>query len=135
MELENSMMISASGLRAQSIRMRVIAENIANQDSIATSPGDMPYRRKIVNFKNVMDRALGVARIEVDKISYDRSDFGKRYDPGHPAADSNGYITTSNVTGLIEAMDMRQAQRSYEANLNAIEASRNMMLRTVELLR
>ena len=135
MELAKSMMVSASGLRAQSMRMRVIAENIANQDSVASSPGEMPYRRKLVSFKNVLDRATGVTKVQVAKVQYDQGEFGKKYDPGHPAADGDGYITTSNVTGLIEAMDMRQAQRSYEANLNAIEASRNMMLRTVELLR
>lgn len=135
MDLQDSMMISAAGLRAQSIRMRVIAENIANQDSISSGPGDMPYRRKIVNFKNMMDRALGVETVQVDKVTFDRSDFGQRYDPGHPAADASGYITTSNVNGMIEAMDMRQAQRTYEANLNAIETSKNMLLRTIEILK
>ncbi len=134
MDLKDSMMISAAGLRAQSIRMRVIAENIANQDSIASGPGDTPYRRKIVNFRNQVDRALGVETVQVDKVTFDRSDFGRRYDPGHPAADASGYITTSNVTGMIEAMDMRQAQRSYEANLNAIETSRNMLLSTIKIL-
>ncbi|MCH8862706.1 MAG: flagellar basal body rod protein FlgC [Proteobacteria bacterium] len=135
MDLQDSMMISAAGLRAQSIRMRVIAENIANQDSISSGTGDMPYRRKIVNFKTMMDRALGVETIQVDKVTFDRSDFGQRYDPGHPAADASGYITTSNVNGMIEAMDMRQAQRTYEANLNAIETSKNMLLRTIEILK
>ena len=135
MDLQDSMMISAAGLRAQSIRMRVIAENIANQDSIANGPGDTPYRRKIVNFKNVIDRELGVETVQVDKVSFDQSDFGRKYDPGHPAADATGYITTSNVTGMIEAMDMRQAQRTYEANLNAIETSKNMLLRTIEILK
>ena len=135
MDLQDSMMISAAGLRAQSIRMRVSAENIANQDSISSGTGDMPYRRKIVNFKTMMDRALGVETIQVDKVTFDRSDFGQRYDPGHPAADASGYITTSNVNGMIEAMDMRQAQRTYEANLNAIETSKNMLLRTIEILK
>lgn len=135
MDLQDSMMISAAGLRAQSIRMRVIAENIANQDSIANGPGDTPYRRKIVNFKNELDRELGVETVQVDKVSFDQSDFGRKYDPGHPAADATGYITTSNVTGIIEAMDMRQAQRTYEANLNAIETSKNMLLRTIEILK
>lgn len=135
MDLQDSMMISAAGLRAQSIRMRVIAENIANQDSISSGPGDSPYRRKIVNFKNQMDRALGVETVRANKVTFDQSDFGRRYDPGHPAADATGYITTSNVNGMIEAMDMRQAQRTYEANLNAIETSKNMMLRTIEILK
>lgn len=135
MDLQDSMMISAAGLRAQSIRMRVIAENIANQDSIASGSGDEPYRRKIVNFKNQMDRALGIDTVKAHKVTFDKSDFGQRYDPGHPAADGKGYITTSNVSGMIEAMDMRQAQRTYEANLNAIETSKNMMLRTIEILK
>lgn len=135
MELENSMLISASGLRAQSIRMRVIAENIANQDSIATGAGDQPYRRKVVNFKNILNEEIGLPTVAVNRVTFDRSDFGKKYEPGHPSADADGYLTTTNVRGLVEAMDMRQAQRSYEANLNAIETSRNMLLRTIELLR
>lgn len=135
MDLQDSMMVSAAGLRAQSIRMRVIAENIANQDSIASGPGGTPYRRKIINFKNMVDRETGLSTVQADKITFDQSAFGQKYDPGHPAANANGYITTSNVQGMIEAMDMRQAQRTYEANLNAIEASKNMMLRTVEILK
>lgn len=135
MDLQDSMMVSAAGLRAQSIRMRVIAENIANQDSIAGGPGGTPYRRKIINFKNMLDRETGLSTVQADKITFDQSAFGQKYDPGHPAANANGYITTSNVQGMIEAMDMRQAQRTYEANLNAIEASKNMMLRTVEILK
>lgn len=135
MDFQDSMMVSAAGLRAQSIRMRVIAENIANQDSIANGPGDTPYRRKIINFKNQLDREIGIETVQVDKVSFDQSDFGQRYDPGHPAANANGYITTSNVKAMIEAMDMRQAQRTYEANLNAIEASKKMLLKTVEILK
>lgn len=135
MDLQQSMMISAAGLRAQSVRMRVIAENIANQDSIATGPGDQPYARKILTFRNELDRATGITTVVAGRIELDRSSFDTRYEPGHPAADDKGYVTTTNVNGIIEMMDMQQAQRSYQANLNAIEASRNMLMQTVEILR
>jgi flagellar basal-body rod protein FlgC len=135
MDLEKSMMISAAGLRAQSTRMRIISENLANQESIAASPEEDPYRRKIVSFKNVMDNELGIRKIVIDKIIHDQAEFGSKYDPGHPAADDTGYVKTSNVRGMIESIDLQQAQRSYQANLNAIEASRNMLMQTLELLR
>ena len=135
MDLQDSLIISASGLRAQSVRMRVIAENIANSDSVAPAPGQDPYRRKIVTFKTVLEREIGVETVKADKITFDQSDFGKKYDPGHPAADANGYIATSNVSGLVESMDMRQAQRSYQSNLNAMETAKTMAMRTLELLR
>ncbi len=135
MDLEKSMMISAAGLRAQSTRMRIISENLANSQSVASSPDQDPYRRKMVSFKNVMDNELGVRRIVIDKIIHDRSEFGTKYDPGHPAADETGYVKTSNVNGMIETIDLQQAQRSYQANLNAVEASRNMLMSTLELLR
>ena len=135
MELQKSMMISAAALKAQTLRMRVIAENLANQGSEAASPGEDPYRRKLVTFKNVLDRELGIEKVVVEKVSFDRSEFGSRYDPGHPAADANGYVRTTNVEGMIEAMDMTQAQRTYQANLNAIDAVKAMAVRTLELLR
>ncbi|UTW56816.1 flagellar basal body rod protein FlgC [Kordiimonas sp. SCSIO 12610] len=135
MDLQKAMMTSASGLRAQSIRMRVISENIANSDSVATGPGADPYRRKLVTFKSELDRELGVETVEANDIQFDRSDFGQRYDPGNPAADAAGYIKTTNVNGLIEAMDMQQAQRTYQSNLNALEGSRRMATLTLELLR
>lgn len=129
------MLISASGMRAQSARMRVISENIANQDSVATTPGGAPYQRKIINFTNELNRELGVYEVKASKLSYDKKPFGKDYDPGNPAADKEGYVLKSNVNGLIEMMDMRQAQRSYQSNLNAIESSRKMASMTLELLR
>lgn len=135
MDLEQSMMISAAGLRAQSVRMRIISENLANQDSTATRPGEAPYRRKLVTFQSVLDREMGLQTVGAGRITTDKTPFGRKYEPGHPAADANGYVLTTNVEPLIELMDMRQAERSYEANLNAIEASRNMMARTVEILR
>jgi len=135
MDLKQSMMISAAGLRAQSVRMRIISENLANQDSTATRPGEAPYSRKLVTFRSMMDRELGIETVKPGRVTTDKTPFGRKYEPGHPAADANGYVLTTNVEPLIELMDMRQAERSYEANLNAIEASRNMMARTVEILR
>ena len=135
MDFQQSLMISAAGLRAQSVRMRIIAENMANQSSIADSENQDPYRRKTISFKNVLDRELGVNTVKVERIGFDKSDFGQKYDPGHPAANEDGYVRTTNVNGIVETMDLRQAQRSYESNLNAIEAAKNMMARTVELLR
>jgi flagellar basal-body rod protein FlgC len=135
MDLEKAMMISASGLKVQSTRMRVIAENMANADSIANTPGADPYRRKTVTFKNVLDRELGVHKVTVDKVNVDRSALDKEYDPTHPGADSEGYVKQSNVSTLIEAMDMREAQRTYEGNLSVVESSRSMMMSTIDLLR
>ena len=135
MDLQNAMMASAAGLRAQSVRMRVISENIANQNSVASEPGADPYRRKIVTFQSELDRANGVELVRADGIDYDEKEFGKKYDPGNPAADPSGYIKTSNVNGMIEMMDMRQAQRTYQSNLNALEATRRMATMTLDLLR
>lgn len=135
MDLMKSIMISAAGIRAQSFRMRIISENIANADSVASEPGKDPYRRKVVSFQNELNRELGVPMVTIDKVSRDSSDFGRRYDPGNPAADATGYVKLPNVNGLIEIMDMKQALRSYEANLNSIEASKQMIMRTIELLR
>lgn len=135
MDLAKAMMISAAGMKAQSVRMRVIAENLANASSSATAPGVDPYRRKVVTFVNALDSELGITRVKVSKVTFDKSDFGLRFEPGHPAADKNGYIKTPNVNGLVEATDMKQSERSYEANLNAIEVSKNMMMRTLDLLR
>ncbi len=135
MDLEKTLYVSASGLNAQSHRMRVIAENLANANSVARSPDQDPYRRKVITFKNVLDRELGINKVEVDRITRDRSEFGLSYQPGHPAADRFGYVRTPNVKSLIEVNDMREAQRSYEANLRVIEATKRMLRNTVELLR
>lgn len=133
--LQQSMLISASGLKAQTTRMRIIAENLANSNSVASTPDQDPYRRKLVTFDNVLDRELGIEQVKVDKVEFDKSDFGKRYDPGHPGANAQGYVSTTNVRSMIEAMDMTQARRTYQANLNAIEAVKSMSIRTLSLLR
>lgn len=135
MDLRKAMIASAAGLRAQSVRMRVISENIANQNSVASSPNDDPYRRKIVTFQTELDKVNGVEIVKPGKIDFDQKEFGKKYEPGNPAADDAGYVKQSNVNGLIEAMDMQQAQRTYQSNLNALEASRRMATLTMELLR
>src|SRR5580765_441647 len=129
------MAIAASGLRAQSGRMRVIAENIANAESTAQRPGANPYRRKIPTFRSEMDRTLGASTVGLGKVRQDPSEFRTKYEPGHPAADANGYVKYPNVNSLLEMTDMREAQRSYEANLNVIGATRRMIQRTIDLLR
>jgi len=135
MDLSKAMMISAAGMKVQNVRMRIIAENLANQDSVASAAGEDPYRRKSLTFTNTLDREMGVEKVEVKKVLYDQSEFGMRYDPGHPAADDIGYVKTTNVNGLVELMDMKQAQRTYESNLNAMDVSKNIIMRTVDLLR
>lgn len=135
MELFDSMYISASGMKAQGERLRVIAENLANVDSVGESPGTDPYRRKTITFKSQLDREMGVDLVKVSKIGNDQSDFKRKYDPGNPAADEGGYVKLPNVNGLVEMTDMREAQRSYEANLKVIETSRNMLSRTIDVLR
>jgi flagellar basal-body rod protein FlgC len=130
-----SLKIAATGLHAQSARMRVIAENIANADSAAKSPGDDPYRRRIPTFQAVMDAEVGGKVVQIGRLAFDTSEFESRYEPGHPAADEHGYVRYPNVNPLIEAMDMREAQRTYEANLNAFEVSKKMIQRTIDLLR
>jgi len=131
----NTIMIAASGMRAQSQRIQLIAQNLANAESSATAPGQEPYRRQIPTFANELDRELGVNRVSMGEVIRDQSEFGRRYDPSHPAADTDGYIQTPNVNSLLEMMDMRQAQRSYEANLNMISTARSMMMRTLDLLK
>ncbi len=135
MDFLKSMSIAASGLRSQAGRMRVIAENIANADSTAKSPGADPYRRKIATFRSEVDRALDANVVGLGKVRADASDFRIKYEPGHPAADPNGYVKYPNVNPLLEMTDMREAQRSYEANLNVIGATRRMIQRTLDLLK
>ena len=135
MDFLKSMAIAASGLRAQVGRMRVISENIANADSTAQRPGADPYRRKIPTFRSEIDRALEANTIAMGRVRSDPSAFRVKYEPGHPAADTNGYVKYPNVNSIVEMTDMREAQRSYEANLNVIGATRRMIQRTIDLLR
>jgi flagellar basal-body rod protein FlgC len=127
--------IAASGMRAQGARLRVVAENIANAESMADAPGGQPYRRRVVTFDSALDKAIGATTVKVGDVVPDRSVFPKQFDPSHPAADADGYVQTPNVNPLIEMADMREAQRSYEANLNTIRAARTMLQDTIEVLR
>jgi flagellar basal-body rod protein FlgC len=135
MEFNQSLRIAASGLRAQSGRMRIIAENVANADSTARAPGEDPYRRKVPTFTSKFDKELNASTVGLGKVERDKSDFKTRYEPGHPAAEANGYVKMPNVEPLIESVDMRAAQRSYEANLNIVTATRRMILKTLEILK
>lgn len=135
MQADDILHIAAAGLRAQSARMRVIAENLANASSTAATPGGDPYRRQIPVFEAELDRAAGLERVRMTRVAPDLADFELRYEPGHPAADAQGYVKYPNVKALVELMDMRAAQRAYEANLNIIENARAMMTRTLDILR
>lgn len=135
MDFNTSIGIAATGLHAQSARMRVIAENIANADSTASTPGGEPYRRRVPTFETVMNQELGGRVVTMGKVAFDQSDFNNRYEPGHPGADANGYVQYPNVNTLIETMDMREAQRSYEANLNVVSVTRQMLGQTLDILR
>ena len=135
MDMGKALDISASGMEAQSIRLRVIAENLANQDTTGSSPNKEPYRRKTIVFGNELDRASGLDLVKVRKVGRDRSELPLRYDPFHPAADASGYVKTPNVNSFVEVMDMREAQRSYNANLTMLQTTRSMLVRTIEMLK
>lgn len=127
--------IAAAGMKAQSKRIRVLSENLANVDTLSNQPGGDPYRRKLVHFRNEMDREMGALKPVVRRLEHDMSAFNRRYDPGHPAADEQGYVLTPNINPLVELMDLREAQRSYEANMNVIQISKSLMSKTRDLLR
>jgi len=135
MELAKTLKISAAAMRAQGVRMKTIAENLANSESLSQVPGGDPYRRKVVSFSSFLDRKLNTELVGVSSIDPDQSDFRKRFDAGHPAADKDGYVRLPNVNSLIEMMDMREAQRSYRANLSIIKVAKGMISRTIDLLR
>lgn len=135
MDFLKSLAIAASGLRAQSGRMRVIAENVANADTTPTRPGEQPYRRKVVTFQQKLDNELGVNTVQLGQIKRDRSEFRSRFEPGNPMADARGFVQKPNVDSMTETLDLREAQRSYEANLNVISTTRRMLARTLEILR
>ena len=122
-------------MEAQTIRLRVIAENLANQDTTGSTPGADPYRRKTVTFENRLDRRLGSEAVRVSQIGRDAAEFPQRYDPSNPAASADGYVKLPNVSSIVEVMDMREAERSYSANLAVMQASRSMLTRTIDLLK
>lgn len=127
--------ISASGLEAQSTRLRIVSENLANARSTGDTAGADPYRRKTVSFASELDRALGVNTVQVKKLGTDDSGFATEYDPGNPAADDKGMVKMPNVNVLVEMADMREANRSYDANLQTIRQSRELISGTIDLLR
>ena len=134
MEFNKAMEIAAAGMAAQRTRLRVVSENLANADSTAQVPGGDPYRRKVVTFRSALDRELGVETVKVAGIKPAPGEFQRHFDPAHPAADKDGYVLMPNVNPLIEMMDMREAQRSYQANLSVIDAAKAMISRTLEIL-
>ncbi|HBH26129.1 MAG TPA: flagellar basal body rod protein FlgC [Rhodospirillaceae bacterium] len=136
MDISDSIVIAAAGMRAQGARLRVVTENLANADSAAKEPGGEPYRRKVITFRNEVDRATGLPLVRVGSIEPDtRTPFSMALRPGHPGADANGYVRMPNVESLIEVADAREAQRSYDANLGMIEQARAMITRTIDMLR
>lgn len=134
-DVRDAIFIAGSGMKVQGDRLRIISQNIANVDSLALTPGGDPYRRKTITFKNVLDREMGIPKVEVARLGYDKSDFRLKYDPGNPAANAEGYVKMPNVSSIIEIVDMREAQRAYEANLNVIEVSKSMVASTLQLIR
>ena len=133
-EVTDIFSISGSALKAQDQRMKVIAENIANAGTTPAKAGDKPYQRQVITFKNEFDKALGAYTVKVGGVRPDTSDFIKKYDPAHPAADAEGYVQTPNVSTLVEMMDMNEANRAYQANLNVVDAARGMVINTIQLL-
>ncbi len=133
--LSASTKIASTGLEAQSARLRIVAENLANAQSTGKTPGASPYMRKTISFEQVLDRSSNSELVKVSKIGRDTTNFQTVHRPGHPAADENGFVKLPNVNPLIELADMREANRSYEANLQLIRQTRQLISMTIDLLR
>ena len=133
--LSASLKIAGSGMEAQATRLRVVSENIANARTTGDTPGSDPYSRKIITFGNELDRASGTDMVNVKKIGIDKSKFVEEYDPDHPAADAKGMVKMPNVNMLIEMADMREANRSYDANIQTIKQTRELIAATIDLLK
>ncbi|MDO6962559.1 flagellar basal body rod protein FlgC [Rhizobium alvei] len=133
--LNASLAVSSSGLEAQSVRLRVVSENLANARSTGTTPGADPYQRKTVTFGEILDRSSGIETVEIKKIGLDRTAFTTEFDPGNPAADAKGVVKYPNVNILVEMADMREANRSYEANLQSIRQTHDLISSTIDLLK
>jgi flagellar basal-body rod protein FlgC len=134
-ELNGAMSISAAGMEAQAARLRIVAQNLANQDTTAAMPGADPYRRRTITFEATLDEAAGGETVKVKDIGIDPGAFPQKYDPANPAADSQGYVKLPNVNSFMEIMDMREAERSYNADLSVMQASRSMANRTIDILK
>jgi flagellar basal-body rod protein FlgC len=135
MQLSDSLAIASAGMKSQGDRLRVVAENIANADSTGKTPDEQPYRRKLLVFQSALNKELGVNTVQISKRSFDMSPFRLKYEPTHPAANAQGYVQYPNVSSIVEMMDMREARRAYEANVNVVEVSKSMLSRTIDLLR
>lgn len=133
--LAAALKVASSGLGAQSERLRVVSENLANAQSTGSTPGSDPYRRKTISFAAELDRATGGSLVEVNEIGRDDGDFPVEFIPGHEAADAKGYVKMPNVNVLIEMADMSEANRSYEANLQVIKQARELISMTIDLMR
>lgn len=133
--LQVALKVGASGLEAQSKRLRVVTENLANAQSTASTPGGDPYTRKVVTFENEIDDALGASLVKVGSIERHRTPYRIEHNPSHPAADANGYVKLPNVDVMSEVADMHEANRSYEANLQVIKQARELIAMTIDLLR
>jgi flagellar basal-body rod protein FlgC len=134
-DLNTSLQVSAAGMDAQTARIKVVAENLANQNTTGSSPGAEAYRRRTVSFQSSLDKVLGVETVSVKKVGVDKSDQPLKYDPGNPAADKNGYVKMPNVNSFVELMDMRDAEQAYSANLNVASTTRTMLNRTLDLIK
>jgi len=133
--ITDTLFIAGAGMRAQSDRLRVVAENLANVDATGSTPGALPYQRKTITFKNMLDQEMGINKIATAMYGTDKSPFKKKYEPGHPAADAQGYVLYPNVDSVVELVDMREAQRDYEANINVVDVSKSMIAQTLGLLK
>jgi flagellar basal-body rod protein FlgC len=129
------MRTAASGLHSQSTRLKVVSENLANTEATGNLPGADPYRRKMVTFEQSLDEVTGATLVKVNRVIRDMDPFEKEYRPGHPAADATGYVKLPNVNMMVEMADMREASRSYEANLQMIRQAREMTSLIVDLLK
>lgn len=133
--LLSSLRVASSGLQSQSLRIRIASENLANANSTARVEGGEPYRRKIVNFAEQLDRESGANLVSVTRIAPDSSPFSVEFDPTNPDADAKGNVLKPNVNPIIEMADMREANRSYEANLQVIKQTRDLISMTIDLMR
>lgn len=134
--MTSGLVVATSGMYVQDARLRIAIENIANADTAATAPGEQPYARKMISFRAIMDRESGVETVGIGKVLRDtKTQFPTEYRPNSPGADANGMVQLPNVEMLVEMSDAREASRSYEANLSMYEQSKNMILRTIDVLR
>jgi flagellar basal-body rod protein FlgC len=134
-DLGTSLQVSAAGMDVQVARIKIIAENLANQSTTGSSPGADAYHRRTITFQNKLDKALGAETVRVKSVGTDKSEEPLRYDPDNPAANKDGYVKTPNVNSFVELMDMRDAEQSYSANLNVASTTRTMLNRTLDLIK